>query len=64
MKATLTYGVKDLRIENVADPTIEKPGDAIVKVTAGGICGSDLHIYRGHFQLPEGTGVRHNQRSE
>jgi len=59
MKATLTYGVEDVRVENVADPQIEEPGDVIVKVTAGGICGSDLHIYRGHFELPEGAGVGH-----
>jgi threonine dehydrogenase-like Zn-dependent dehydrogenase len=59
MKATLTYGVKDVRVENIADPTIIESTDAIVKVTAGGICGTDLHIYRGHFQLDEGIGVGH-----
>lgn len=59
MKAALTYGVEDVRIENVVDPKIIDPTDVIVKVTAGGICGSDLHIYRGHFQLPEGSGVGH-----
>jgi alcohol dehydrogenase len=59
MKATLTYGVKDVRVEEVPDPVIENPTDVIVKVTAGGICGSDLHIYRGHFQLDEGKGVGH-----
>ena len=59
MKAVLTYGVKDVRVENVDDPKILDPGDAIVRVTAGGICGSDLHIYRGHFELPKGSGVGH-----
>jgi len=59
MKATLTYGVNDVRVENIADPKIIEPTDAIVKITAGGICGSDLHIYRGHFQLDEGIGVGH-----
>ena len=59
MKATLTYGVKDVRVEEVPDPVIENPTDVIVKVTAGGICGSDLHIYRGHFQLDEGKVVGH-----
>ena len=57
MKAALAYGTKDVRIENVDDPKITTPNDVIVKVTAGGICGSDLHIYRGHFPLPEGSGV-------
>ena len=37
MKATLTYGVKDVRVENIPDPKIMEPTDAIVKVTAGGI---------------------------
>ncbi len=59
MKATLTYGVNDVRVENIPDPKIIEPTDVIVKVTAGGICGSDLHIYRGHFQLDEGKGVGH-----
>ncbi|MDA2920133.1 alcohol dehydrogenase [Desulfobacterota bacterium AH_259_B03_O07] len=59
MKAAVTYGTKDVRVEDVADPKIENPTDAIVKVTAGGICGSDLHIYWGHFQLKEGEGVGH-----
>jgi len=59
MKATLTFGVKDVRVDNIADPKIIEPTDAIVRVTAGGICGTDLHIYRGHFQLDEGIGVGH-----
>ena len=59
MKATLAYGIEDVRVENVADPQIIDPTDVIVKVTAGAICGSDLHIYRGHFELPEGSGVGH-----
>ena len=59
MKAALAYGIEDVRIEEVPDPKILGPGDVIVKVTAGGICGSDLHIYRGHFELPEGSVVGH-----
>jgi len=59
MKATLTYGIKDVRVENIPDSTIVESTDVIVKVTAGGICGTDLHIYRGHFQLDEGMGVGH-----
>ncbi|KAG7087649.1 hypothetical protein E1B28_013596 [Marasmius oreades] len=38
----------DVRVEDVAMPRIEHPDDAVVKVTLGGLCGSDLHIYRGH----------------
>ncbi|HEY8160672.1 MAG: zinc-dependent alcohol dehydrogenase [Methylocystis sp.] len=47
MKALTFHGKGDIRCENVPDPTIEDPRDAIVKVTACAICGSDLHIYDG-----------------
>ncbi|KAH9848308.1 chaperonin 10-like protein [Lenzites betulinus] len=38
----------DIRVEDVPIPQIVDPDDAIVKVTLAGLCGSDLHIYRGH----------------
>ena len=47
MKAACWYGTKDIRVENVPDPTILNPGDAILRVTSTAICGSDLHIYDG-----------------
>lgn len=47
MKAVCFYGKEDVRVETVPDPTIVNPRDAIVKVTATAICGSDLHIYDG-----------------
>ena len=59
MRATVYYGLKDVRVEEVPDPVIENPTDVIVKVTKGAICGSDLHIYRGHFPLNEGDTVGH-----
>lgn len=59
MKAAVYHGLKDVRVEEVADPKIENPTDAIVKITMGAICGSDLHIYRGHFQLNEGDTLGH-----
>ncbi|ETW78183.1 hypothetical protein HETIRDRAFT_388291 [Heterobasidion irregulare TC 32-1] len=37
----------DVRLENVPTPMIEHPDDAIVKITFAGLCGSDLHVYRG-----------------
>jgi threonine dehydrogenase-like Zn-dependent dehydrogenase len=46
MKATVMYGAGDVRIENVPDPTIEEPTDAVVRVTRACICGSDLWPYR------------------
>ncbi|KAG6333730.1 hypothetical protein ID866_5358 [Astraeus odoratus] len=43
----------DIRVERVPIPTIEHPDDAIVKVKLAGLCGSDLHIYRGTTGLTE-----------
>jgi threonine dehydrogenase-like Zn-dependent dehydrogenase len=47
MKALRYYGAEDVRVETVPDPRILNPRDAIIKVTASAICGSDLHIYGG-----------------
>lgn len=49
MKAACWYGSKDVRIENVDDPKILNPRDAIVRVTLSAICGSDLHLYDGYI---------------
>ena len=48
MKALRWHGKADIRCEEVPDPRIEEPRDAILKVTSCAICGSDLHLY-GHF---------------
>ena len=45
MKALTWHGKRDVRVETVPDPTIEKPTDVVVKVTSTGLCGSDLHLY-------------------
>jgi len=47
MHAVRTYGPGDLRVEDVPEPQIAEPTDAIVKVTSSAICGSDLHLYHG-----------------
>lgn len=47
MRALTYHGNHDVRIETVNDPTIQQADDIIVKVTAAGICGADLHLYRG-----------------
>jgi Threonine dehydrogenase and related Zn-dependent dehydrogenases len=47
MKATCWYGKHDIRVEEVPDPKILNHRDAIVRVTATAICGSDLHLYDG-----------------
>ncbi|WP_030484500.1 alcohol dehydrogenase catalytic domain-containing protein [Nocardioides aequoreus] len=45
MKAVTWQGVRDVRVEQVPDPRIEQPNDAVVKITSSGLCGSDLHLY-------------------
>jgi threonine dehydrogenase-like Zn-dependent dehydrogenase len=45
MKAVTWHGKRDVRVEEVPDPTIQEPTDAIVKITTTAICGSDLHLY-------------------
>jgi threonine dehydrogenase-like Zn-dependent dehydrogenase len=47
MKAVVWNGKHDLRVENVPDPSIVNPHDAIVRVSLTAICGSDLHLYNG-----------------
>jgi threonine dehydrogenase-like Zn-dependent dehydrogenase len=45
MKALTWQGKRNVRIEEVPDPKLEEPTDAIVRITSTGICGSDLHLY-------------------
>jgi len=49
MKANCWYGKNDLRVEEVPDPKILNPRDAIIKITTSAICGSDLHLYDGYI---------------
>lgn len=49
MKAVCWHGANDVRVETVPDPKILNPHDAILKITATTICGSDLHIYDGYI---------------
>ena len=45
MKALTFHGKRDVRVDEVPDPKIEEPTDAIVRITSTAICGSDLHLY-------------------
>jgi L-iditol 2-dehydrogenase len=45
MRAARLHGPRDLRVENVPHPGEPGPGEVLLRVTAGGICGSDLHTY-------------------
>jgi threonine dehydrogenase-like Zn-dependent dehydrogenase len=53
MKAICWYGKHDMRVQEVPDPEILNPRDAIVKITSTAICGSDLHIYNGFIPAME-----------
>jgi threonine dehydrogenase-like Zn-dependent dehydrogenase len=45
LKAVVWHGKQDVRVDNVPDPIIQEPTDAIVRITSTAICGSDLHLY-------------------
>lgn len=60
MKGVVFKGVSQVAVEDVPDPEILEPTDAIVRVTAAPICGSDLHLYNGRVPgLTEGTVIGH-----
>lgn len=47
MKAVVFHGVGDIRLDDVPEPKLKEPTDAIVRITASAICGTDLHMVRG-----------------
>src|SRR5436189_2702595 len=47
MKAVVFRGIGDIRLEDVPEPQIQQPTDAVVRLTASAICGTDLHFVRG-----------------
>jgi len=49
LKALVWHGTHDVRVETVPDPTILNPRDAVIRITATAICGSDLHLYDGYI---------------
>ncbi|WP_380164972.1 alcohol dehydrogenase catalytic domain-containing protein [Jannaschia sp. R86511] len=54
MKALTWHGTRDVRVEEVPDPVLQDPTDAVVRITSTGLCGSDLHLYEplGAFLTP------------
>jgi threonine dehydrogenase-like Zn-dependent dehydrogenase len=54
MRAVTWQGKRDVRVENVPDPTLQQPTDAVIRITSTAICGSDLHLYEvlGPFMSP------------
>ena len=60
MKAVVFHGVGDIRLDDVEEPKIQEPTDAIVRLTSSSICGTDLHMIRGTMSgMREGTILGH-----
>ncbi|HZS08784.1 MAG TPA: zinc-dependent alcohol dehydrogenase [Blastocatellia bacterium] len=60
MKAIVFHGIGDISLDDVPDPKIKEPGDAIVRLTASAICGTDLHMVRGTMSgMKPGTILGH-----
>jgi len=59
MRATVLYGAGDVRVQDVPDPVIQSPADAIVRVVRAAICGSDLHPYRSQPAGGQGRPMGH-----
>lgn len=59
MKGTVLYGPRDVRFEERPEPRIEKPTDAIIRMSATCVCGSDLWPYRGIQKIGQPTPMGH-----
>ena len=60
MKAVVFHGVGDIRLDTVPEPKIKEKTDAIVRITASAICGTDLHMIRGTLpDMKPGTILGH-----
>lgn len=60
MKAVVFHGVGDIRLDEVPEPNIKEPNDAIVRLTSSAICGTDLHMVRGTMpEMKPGTILGH-----
>ena len=59
MRGAVLYGPRDVRFEERPEPKITKPTDAIIKISATCVCGSDLWPYRGIQPVPQPTPMGH-----
>ncbi|WP_232796723.1 alcohol dehydrogenase catalytic domain-containing protein [Kyrpidia spormannii] len=59
MKGTVMYAPGDVRFEDLPDPIIQKPTDAILRIVATCVCGSDLWPYRGISSVTRPTPMGH-----
>jgi 2-desacetyl-2-hydroxyethyl bacteriochlorophyllide A dehydrogenase len=59
MRAVTFQAPMEVRVDDVPEPELREPGDAIVRIEASGICGSDLHIYHGRVKIAPGFTIGH-----
>jgi glutathione-independent formaldehyde dehydrogenase len=59
VKAVVYQGPYQVAVEDVPQPVIEQPADALVRITTSNICGSDLHMYEGRTNVEEGKVLGH-----
>lgn len=59
MRAVTFQGPNDVRVQDVPEPALSHPADAIVRIEATGVCGSDLHIYHGRVKIEPGFVIGH-----
>jgi 2-desacetyl-2-hydroxyethyl bacteriochlorophyllide A dehydrogenase len=59
MRAVTFQAPREVRVSEVPEPELSAPGDAIVRIEATGVCGSDLHIYHGRVQIEPGFTIGH-----
>lgn len=59
MRAVTYQAPREVRVEEKAEPVLAAADDVVVRVEASGICGSDLHIYRGRFPVEPGFTIGH-----
>jgi glutathione-independent formaldehyde dehydrogenase len=64
MKALVYNGPRDVQIQDVPEPKIEKLTDVLVKITSTNICGSDLHMYEGRTDVEKGKVLGHENLGE
>jgi len=64
MRALVYNGPHDVSVQEVPDATVEQPTDAVIRITATNICGSDLHMYEGRTDLETGMVIGHENLGE
>jgi len=64
MRALVYHGPRKVSVDEVPDATIEKPTNALIRITTTNICGSDLHMYEGRTDVEEGKVLGHENMGD